>query len=416
MKLLNKTSIYYLVFALPVFAVCSGMLYYFISTEIIDGLDETLFKKKIIIEHKLQSGIQSNVLKDEEITLKFIEGNNQGFNYRYSDTLLYDSIEAEMIPFRTLSAVVSDGKNNYLINIRKSYIESDDLISSILYPVLLLFIVLFAGFFLINWGISKKLWTPFYKTLERLNLYKIDEKPLKFDITTIREFSELNNTLTAMTEKMHSDFINQKQFIENASHEIQTPLAVIKNKIELLIQSKTISETDMQIIQSVYNAGIKLSSLNKALLLLSKIENNQFKDLEEIRFQTLIEKTVDHFSDMISMKNIRLEKIFNINVTHKMDPVLADILVTNLVQNAVRHNIIDGSINIQLSEKVIVISNTSAFAETQTSGLFQRFKKSEASSESIGLGLAIVKEICDNNNIEINYTCISSIHTIRLNF
>jgi signal transduction histidine kinase len=415
MKLLNKTSIYYLLFALPVFAICSGLLYFFVSSQIIDSLDESLIKEKTTIEANLKRGETTQDL-DDEVILKPIGTKTISSKNSFSDTLIYDSTEAELIPYRLLVSTVGDGHKNYFISIRTSHIESDDLITSILYPVLILFIVLLAGFFLINWFISKKLWDPFYKTLEQLNNYRIDERAVKFDGTSIREFSELNRVLNAMTEKMHTDFINQKQFIENASHEIQTPLAVIKTKIELLIQSNTISESDMLLIQSVYNASNKLSSLNKALLLLSKIENNQFKDVEEIQFKTLIEKTVEHFEDLISLKQIQIKKDYQSTPAHKMNPILADILITNLLQNAIRHNIKDGSIVITLTDNSISISNTSNTSTGNTNELFQRFKKNEASAESIGLGLAIVKEICDNYGIHIRYTCVKSVHTFQLNF
>lgn len=414
MKLLNKTSIYYLVFALPVFAICSGLMYYLVSSEIIDNLDESLWKKKTDIEHRLKNGVNPMYLQDDHIALIPIVQNDS--DYFFSDTMMYDKMEEEILPFRILRAPVSDGKNNYTVTIQESYIESDDLISSILTPVILLFVVLLLGFFLINWYISKKLWNPFYKTLEQLQHYKIDDTPVKFDAAGIKEFSELNKVLTVMTEKIHTDYISQKQFIENASHEIQTPLAVIKSKIELLIQSSTISENDMQIIQSVYNASNKLSALNRALLLLSKIENQQFKDVDEIKFKLLIERTLENFEDIIALKNIHITKNYSAEPIYKMNPILADILVGNLLQNAIRHNTTGGSIDIHLSDRSIIISNTSASSVVNTDELFQRFKKNEASAESIGLGLAIVKEICDTNNIHINYVCKNSVHTVELKF
>ena len=350
MKLLNKTSIYYLLYALPVFAICSASLYYFISSKVIDKLDDSLRKEKMEIQEKLQSGVDINSLKDDEVCFKLISekskpslaeekikseqeaeqssdeeasakssddhedaakssdddddeaGESSGDSaqeknsedneeendkaelakekslnaskYHYSDTLLYDSLKAEKVPFRALKAIVSNGKNNYEITLLESYAESDDLTAGILLPVLILFIVLLIGFFLINFWISKRLWKPFYKTLEQLEHYKIDETPIKFGETTIKEFSELNSVLSAMAKKIYTDYKSQKQFIENASHEIQTPLAVINTKIELLIQSASLSESDMQLIQSVYNASNRLSALNKVLLLLSKIENH----------------------------------------------------------------------------------------------------------------------------------------------
>ena len=322
-----------------------------------------------------------------------------------------------MEPFRVLITTINDGKNNnYLLEIRESYIESDDLLESILVPVLILIVVLLAGFFLINRYISKKLWQPFYSTLEKLKVYKVNDASVSFEKTSIQEFSELNKTLELMTNKIHNDFISQKQFIENASHEIQTPLAVIKSKIELLIQSKTISKGDMQLIHSLYNASNKVSSLNKALLLLSKIENNQFKEVEEIQFKTLIGKVIEHFQDIISHKNIKVRKNYLAEPSFKMNSILAEMFISNLLQNAIRHNIEGGLINIHLSETRIVISNTSDYSIENTNELFLRFRKSEASAESIGLGLAIVKEICDKYKIKINYTCKDRIHAIELSF
>ncbi len=413
MKLLNKTSVYYLLFALPVFAICAGVLYYFVSSQIINSLDESLAKEKATIELNLKKGNLVHDM-DNEVTLIPINSKNISPKIYFSDTLIYDSTEVELLPYRLLKGNVSDGKINYAITIRTSHIESDDLIKSILYPVLFLFVLLLVGFFLINYFISKRLWKPFYKTLDKLNSYNIAETVIKFEATTVNEFTELNTVLNKMTEKIHNDYVSQKQFIENASHEIQTPLAVIKSKIELLIQSTSLSEKDMEIIQSVYNASNKLSSLNKALLLLSKIENNQFKDSEEINIETLIEKTLLNFEEMISLKNIRVEKDYQSEVNYKMNATLADILITNIIQNAIRHNVKDGFISVLLKNNSIIISNSGGALTSETSELFQRFRKSESSAESIGLGLAIVKEIGDRYKISIDYRYSYGVHCIEL--
>ncbi len=415
MKLLNKTSIYYLLFAVPVFAICSFVLYNLVSSEIQDNLDESLWKEKIRIEKKAQT--KQLITWEEENAIVIPIGKKQISDIpQFSDTLLYDSIEGEIIPFRIMTSSLKIGGDKFLMVIQKSAMESEDLIESIIYPIILLFIVLLFGFLLINWYISKKLWTPFYKTLEQLSNLKITDPSEKYASTDIQEFSELNKVLTTMTGKMQNDFISQKQFIENASHEIQTPLAVIKTKIELLIQSANLNEKDMQLIQSVYNASNKLSSLNKALLLLSKIENNQFKDSETIELNFLIEKTLLHLEDLIAIKNIRISKELDAVVSKKINPILADILISNLVQNAIRHNIDGGQIGILSTQNSISISNTSDISVNNTEELFLRFRKNEASAESIGLGLAIVKEICDNHNISISYSCVNKMHTIELNF
>jgi signal transduction histidine kinase len=415
MKLLSKTSIYYLLFALPIFAICSVLLYYFVSAQITDNIEESLVKERIKIEEKLRSGKNISDL-DDAISLNQTKQSSDNSTYTFSDTSMYDSLEEEILPYRVLTSIINNGSTNYRLTIRKSSMESDDLIESISYPIVILFIVLLSGFFFINWYIAKKLWYPFYKTVERLNQYKIDEQPKKFEQSTIKEFSELNAVLSTMTQKIYNYFNSQKQFIENASHEIQTPLAIIKSKIELLIQSPTLSENDVQIIQSIYTASNKLSSLNKGLLLLSKIENDQFANIESIRFKQLIEKNLEHFEDLISIKNLTIEKEYLSTPSYQMNVILADILMTNLIQNTIRHNIENGFIKFELNARSIKLSNSSNNNVINTDELFERFKKSEGSSLSIGLGLAIVKEICEKYHIKINYYCDKMIHTIVLTF
>ncbi len=415
MKLLNKTSIYYLLFALPVFTICSVLLYIFVSSQITDSLDESLVKEKIKVEEKLKTTNSINDL-DDDISLTPTDRPVKNSSDTFSDTSMFDKLEDEVLPYRVLTTVLSDNNQHFKLVIKKSAMESDDLIESIIYPILILFIVLLFGFFFINWYISKKLWSPFYKTIERLTQYKTEEQPTNFGTSNIKEFHSLNTALDSMTKKIYSDFNSQKQFIENASHEIQTPLAVIKTKIELLIQSATLSENDMKIIQSVYNASNKLSSLNKGLLLLSKIENNQFLHIETIQFKQLVEKNIEHFEDLISIKNIRIERDYQSKPVRQMNPVLADILITNLIQNAIRHNIKDGFIKILLTEHTIQLSNSSSTTAANTSELFERFKKSDGSAESIGLGLSIVREISENFNIDLNYRSENDIHTLTLSF
>src|ERR1035437_10246936 len=180
MKLLNKTSIYYLLFALPVFAICSILLYYFVSSEIIHNLDESLIKEKTVIEKSLKTGKLVTEF-DDEISLQKVSWEITNSKNNFSDTTLVDLTENELEPYRVLTTMVSNGKDNFQLRIRKSYIESDDLLSSILFPVLILFIVLLSGFFFINLYISKKLWAPFYSTLDKLKVYKVDDTFVIFE-------------------------------------------------------------------------------------------------------------------------------------------------------------------------------------------------------------------------------------------
>ena len=194
-----------------------------------------------------------------------------------------------------------------------------------------------------------------------------------------------------MTDKIHIDYLQQKEFTENASHEMQTPLAVIKANLTQLMQSTTLSESDMNNLQTIENTTKKMASLNKALILLSKIENNQFKENELIPINKIINKVVNNFADLIEVKNIKLKLNLKDELQITINPTLAEILLSNLVQNAIRHNVNGGIINIDLMQNKLIISNSGEALTINSNELFTRFKKNDASKDSLGLGLAIVK-------------------------
>jgi len=233
---------------------------------------------------------------------------------------------------------------------------------------------------------------------------------LVLEKSSIREFEDLNSVLQTMSARIQKDYRVQKQFTENASHELQTPLMVIRSKIELLIQRPNLSEDQMRLLQSIDNASQKLSHINKALLLLSRIENNQFSKNEKILLQPLISKIVENFTDRVHLKKLNLELNVAADAMLNLDPTLAEILFTNLIQNAVRHNFHGGSIKIVVRQGKAEFSNTGEILDFDQQAVFERFRKSIKSDEGTGLGLAIVKEICNVGGITIDYKYESNQH------
>ena len=226
----------------------------------------------------------------------------------------------------------------------------------------------------------------------------------------------MNEALNKMTNKIYTDFIHQKEFTEKAAHEMQTPLAVMKAKLDLLIQSPNLKEEEMNQLQAIDTSVSKLASLNKALLLLAKIENNQFKDYTEINLQKVIEKIILNYEEVIESKNLSVEKKIEPNGKIMMNPILCDVLISNLIQNATRHNISGGSIKIELTTNTLTISNSGNPLNIKPEELFDRFKKNNASKESLGLGLSIVKSITDLYAIKITYSFSENRHTFALHF
>lgn len=416
MKLLNKTIVYYLLFALPVFAVCSLFIYHFVSVEIKDELDENLWKEKTETEQKLSSGIKPEMIRSNEVLIEeYLPAATP--SYSYSDTSLYNAEDEEILPYRILNAYTTAGGHNYRITVRQSYVESDDLISSILIPIISMFVVLLAGFLFINYWIARKLWNPFYRTIEQLKAFELGrDGSLQFSPGTIREFNDLNRSISLMTQKARKDYLRQKEFTENASHEIQTPLAIIQNKIELLIQSKSLGEKEMKLITGIYESAGRLSHLNKTLLLLTKIENNQFRDHGAVDLQAVIDKCAGNYRELAAHKKIKADILINSRPVLMIHSVLCETLFNNLILNAIRHNSGEGTIRMELYQDKFMISNSGAPLSVSSDELFERFKKDTSSGESTGLGLSIVQSICTLYGYKISHSYSERKHTFTLSW
>ena len=219
-----------------------------------------------------------------------------------------------------------------------------------------------------------------------------------------------------MMTKMRVDFKNQKQFTENAAHEMQTPLAVIKAKIDLLIQSEKLGNSETELIFSIDNAASQLSRLYKALLLLAKIENRQFVVQQKIGLSKIVDDSLFFFADHILAKQINIKKSYLSGVEININPDLCSILVNNLIQNAIRHNIDHGNINIYLKENELMIVNTGNPEPLANDLIFNRFQKKSHSNESVGLGLAIAREIANTNGLDLNYVYKDNLHFFTIIF
>jgi signal transduction histidine kinase len=217
-----------------------------------------------------------------------------------------------------------------------------------------------------------------------------------------------------MMQKIQADFVNLKEFTENASHEIQTPLAIIKSKLEMVLQDKTLNDQQNQRIHTAFESANRLSKLNEALLLLSKIENHQFVDLSEIDVCKLIQSRFEYLEELFALKQIELTVLLETKVTFNMNSLLADILINNLLSNALRHNIEKGKIIVLSENQKITISNTGKEDEIDVSRLFRRFAKQTTASGSNGLGLAIAYEICKNHNLELDYRYSNKMHCMTI--
>jgi signal transduction histidine kinase len=330
--------------------------------------------------------------------IKFCEGHHRG-----SDA------------YRELSFPININGKNYKASVTKSEDEMEDLIKMIVVITIIIIIFLLLILFFANRVLLRRLWEPFYNSLQSIKQFNFSNKQtFSPSQTNIDEFKDLDNAVNAMQSRIIKDYETLKNFTDNASHEMQTPLAVLNSKLDLLIQEPGLQESQTKQLQAMYDAMSRLTNLNKSLLLLSKIENNQFKKTSPLQFDILITEKLSQLEDLINAKQIKTNTALQ-QTTVQMDAYLADILLNNLLGNAIRHNIDNGNIEINLDNERLLISNSGSVFDFDESHIFDRFKKGDE-SEGTGLGLAIVKQICDNYGFKISYSFKDGLHFFEILF
>jgi len=419
MKLLTKINRRFLIVSTILLAVCCVLLFYLMRAVIYADVDENLRDEQTQVTERFDRSGQlpaEQNLKTNRVHVALTDAKEM-IVPSMRDTMVYDSLESEFIPLRQLSFILAKGNEKYSVTLSHSMLETDDLVSTLLIFTAIFIVALFVILYFINRNFSKNIWLPFNDTLEKLRSFDLTgQNKISFSHTGINEFEELNESLNKMTEKMYSDYSRLKEFTEDASHEIQTPLSIIRSKIEMLIQSENLNETQINSIQKINEAASKLSRLNSALLTLTKIGNQQFSDEQEIHLVSFIRKKIELLEEIIQQKKISVTVEGDENVVLKMSASLADLLFDNLIGNAIKHNMENGSIKIFIEPHYFSIANTGKPLIVSPEKLFERFAKSDKSSESLGLGLAIVKQISESCGFKLNYSMKDDLHTLALSF
>jgi signal transduction histidine kinase len=214
----------------------------------------------------------------------------------------------------------------------------------------------------------------------------------------------MNDTLRYTTAKAKEDYHFLKTFTENASHELQTPLAIIQSKLDLLIQDDYLSEPQSLVLQSAYQALQKMSRLNQSLLLLTKIENGQYTERSLIDLPGKTNEKIIQFEELVRAKRISIRKDIHEPLSLLINPSLADILLNNVFSNAIKYTAAGGVIAVTIQPGLFAVSNTGNGGPLDDQQLFRRFGKPGHVSAGVGLGLAIIRQISDISGIPVQYT------------
>lgn len=422
-KLLNKSLKIFILYAGIVLA--GSIPAYYVIVDLI--WEHELKEHNLIVSETIKQNLQSLSLSDKELAASVALWNKlrPETQLQPAASLLPDSTyniyrKNKYIPakgkdrFQGLITYFSVNGKPFRLTLETNMEESHETIMAIAVVTVMFFLILLGGFIFINRRIAARLWRPFYNSLEKIqsfNLHKPQE--IHFDHTGIAEFETLNYHLHKLITGNIASYQQQKEFIQHASHELQTPLSVIKFKLDLLHQSKPMTEDQSDIIDQAHQALAKVTRVNKNLLLLAKIENSQFPEKELLDLPVLIEDYVTFLQDFLDDKQLQVQ----LNITRPLqlsaNKTLLEILLTNLFMNAIRYSESGGTIQVSLDERRLVMANTGNEA-LDTDHLFRRFGLSGRHSTGTGLGLAIIHEVCQLYGWQEHYRFENGFHLFSI--
>ena len=421
MKLLSYTYRKLALLLFLLMAVWGVLFYYAIIDEVVDETDDTLENYgEILMESALHD---PSILETEGSLMSFYKftpiSEEEGRHYRqvFYDATVYIELEDEDEPVRVMCTAfrMPDGQY-YELKLMISILERDDMVEAMLWYLGALFLL-----FLICTSIGiqlvlKGVFRPLHRLLDWLHCIQPGkEVPPLDNPTKIREFRQLSDAALDMGNRSYKAYEEQKQFIENASHELQTPLAIVRGKVELLAESEGMTEQQMEQLDEIYATLGRAVKLNKSLLLLSRIENGQYTEMEDVSVDEILDELLPDLMDIYEHKQGRLirkreEQPFIIRCNHS----LAQILVSNLVKNSLLHNREGGELQVLTTPTSLVIKNT---GDVPLDGekLFRRFYHGmDGKKDSTGLGLAIARSIALSSSLKLTYEWQDGMHTFRL--
>jgi len=416
MKLLDRYNRVTLVTTIIVM-ILTGIVYYETISLILTGQVD---KDLVVEENEVFDYVKLNnhlpqVFDSSDQQISFYKASPGSITRGFIDTPYYNSKEKGYELGRGLISSVTVGNTYYKILVVESKVETDDLIRIIFLITIALILILLVILVIINRLLLRRLWQPFYAILTELKIFNVTTNTdLKKVDTGIEEFVELNNAVTSMAQRVKLDYKDLKTFTENASHELLTPIAVINSKLDTLIQTDNFSEPQSKLLNDLYVSVNRLTRLNQSLLLLVKIENKLQGDKIYIDLRSLVEETLAQFDEIFQSKALSVE----VQLSERMilaNQHLIEILLNNLLSNAIRHNYTNGEVKIFLSPTNLTIKNTGANASLLTDDIFKRFNKSSG-SEGSGLGLTISRQICENFGFSLSYSYAEPYNIFTVSF
>lgn len=425
--LLSKTTKPFIIYVLVILLMSIPVYYFIVDTIWQNELDEhnkTIAEKTAyefnhlkLSNEMLQESIKLWNSIQPETNIENIKAkvpqSDEYFTVEKAETF---AAEPEIERYRCLKKVVYINNKPFIFTVQTNIEESRETIAAIALNTAFFFAIIVVGLLFLNRRLSVVVWNPFRNTLEKLKNFNLNhQSKIEFEKTDTTEFEELHQSLSKLIEHSISVYKTQKEFTENASHELQTPLAIIKHKLDILLQNEDLTSKQYEIVEDINKALTRSSRINKNLLLLAKIENSQFDISENILLNKVIEQSCEMMEEHFHQKNIKVHSSLEVEVFVNGNMSLTEVLINNLIVNAIRHTTQNGFIDMKLVDSSFQITN-SGTEKLNEDFLFKRFSRLSADSNGSGLGLAIIYEICKFQNWEIIYTFEKDHHIFTVNF
>lgn len=394
----------------------TGMVYYWAISRILIGVaDKDLVVEErevfeyVRLNHSLPQVFES---KDQQISFARVNG---PVKREFIDTSYYNPKEHGDEEGRGLVSSVMVNGARYKVTVVQSSVETDDLIRVIFGITIAVILLLLLVLFMVNRLVLGRIWQPFYGILQQVKAFNVAEKTdISPQRTNIDEFNELDEAVGNMATRVKKDYNELRAFTENASHELLTPIAIINSKLDTLVQTENFNERQSALLNDVYTSVSRLTRLNQSMLLLARIENQIISGYEPVNLKWLLEEKVAQLQELYADKEINLS-VFAEEKEVQASRYLVEVLLNNLLVNAIKHNVPNGQIDIRLTKDRLVIKNTGEDKDMSTQDIFKRFSKS-ASSEGTGLGLTISTQICGNYNWLLEYSYQAPFHYFTVMF
>lgn len=418
MKIVYKNILINSLISIVILFLGGLALYLFLKSKINTETTEDLYIQQNFIKKRLNSGIDIGVLRYnisdnvEMNEIKFIKYKEPIIE----NTTIKTKEGQESLTVKKIIFDVEQNKKYYRITISKTTNEDKGIEKNMASVMIASGISMVILLVLINVYVYYILFSPFYKLMKSIGKFSVQnlEKiiPPK---TNTEEFEILGSKISEMSVKMIDDYNSIKEFIENMTHETQTPLAVINTKVERCLQDKNLTNEQAILLMDAAKAVKNLFNLNKGLSLLCKLDNKQYNSPKQINVNLLMQQRIEYFSDFIENQEIIVVENYSDEITVLMDTYLSEILIDNLLKNAIKHNFEKGKIFISLKNQQLTIANTGIEPTESTDHFFNRFY-SQKPQQSLGLGLSIIKKITDYYGYNISYNYINELHQITINF